>query len=191
MGFPLRHGFIVIDPFRCMILGHASSITFQIVHPVDHDFCLSHTLVHAKTITPIILLQLYFNDFIYEGFVRIARWNLSPPFFGCFRQPGIQLTLIRCGQVDRDQMSLIQNSEPQSAAPRFRVISVWLLWKDRKPVNVLIPGCTALLPPPRWALPGDGCPRHSWAVALTASTARNGHHYRTRWGPTGLFNTRC
>ncbi len=49
---------------------------------------------------------------------------------------------------------------------------------------MLLPGCTAVLPPPRWPLPGHGCPRHSWAVPLTSSTARNGHHYRTRYRQT-------
>lgn len=51
---------------------------------------------------------------------------------------------------------------------------------------MLNPGCTAVLPPPCRPLPGHGRPWHSWAVPLTASAARNGHHYRTRLIPSAL-----
>lgn len=51
---------------------------------------------------------------------------------------------------------------------------------------MLNPGGTTVLPPPCRPLPGHGRPWHSWAVPFTASAARNGHHYRTRWIPSAL-----
>lgn len=53
-------------------------------------------------------------------------------------------------------------------------------WPIRWSVRLVV-GCTAILPPPRWPLPGHGRPRHPGTVPLAASSAWDGHHDRTRW----------
>lgn len=60
-----------------------------------------------------------------------------------------------------------------------------------KMLILLTSGCTAVLSPPCWPLPGHGCSRYSWAVTLTTSTARNGHHDRTRYMPLFLMMSIC
>ena len=46
---------------------------------------------------------------------------------------------------------------------------------------LLLPGGTALLPPPCWSLPGHGCTRYPWAFPLSAPPAWNGNHNRARY----------
>lgn len=53
---------------------------------------------------------------------------------------------------------------------------------------MLIPGCTAVLPASCRSLSGHGRPWHSGAVPLTASTAGNGGHHRTRYRKIRLLN---
>lgn len=58
---------------------------------------------------------------------------------------------------------------------------VWFCTLTDKGLKLFLSGCEALLPPPCWSLPGHGCARHSWTVPFTASSARHGHHYWTRY----------